>query len=126
MQFFLLAAFLPAVFALATPQTYSYLDLPADFDYSHPALNYAAIQAALEADPNYVIPQLPAEVLALQKTVEMPAFSVAADTWLCETSSGSPRKDHVNTCAFKLNQLTNTQCCNTNADNQCTVMWNDG
>ena len=128
MQFILLAiaSLLPTALSLVAPQTYQVLQLPDNFDYSHPALDYAAHARLLAADPNAKLPELPAEVLALAKTVAVADGPTSqADVWICETSSGSPRKGDVHSIANNLQNNAPQYCCQT-SNGDCTVMWYGG
>ena len=55
------------------------LELPADFDTSHPALDIGAQFAALRRDPRAALPQLPAHVLASAIRIRGGATAVSSE-----------------------------------------------
>lgn len=110
--------------ASPAPRTYQTLSLPVDFDLSHPALDYAAHAAALAANPNAVIPQLPADILALAQTVKVDDITADADTVICETSGRSPTRADGLDVGNSLERNGPSLCCHTGG--QYTVMWYGG
>jgi hypothetical protein len=96
-------------------QSIEVLTLPEGFDMSHPALNITRLIEMRQEDPQAILPSLPDDIATTMVEVETQLF--------CETSDGSPNRNHILHNANTLYLIGDVFCCQNNfLPAKCTMM----
>jgi hypothetical protein len=107
----------------------SVLQLPADFDMSHPALDIKSQLDLLENDPSASLPQLPASIQALAKKISIRDVNAMGGAIIhCAFGSAQPNYKDGLIIGEKLKALTSSWCCQTKVgiSPPCTPMQASG